>query len=119
MLVDKDKTSPKATRKPAARSGVESARGRKAAAPDGAVSAGSAAPRKRAARPAKAAVATLSSADRLEMIRQAAYYRAERRGFAPGRDAEDWLAAEAEVDAGLAAVARRPSRRAAAGKRAN
>ncbi len=33
------------------------------------------------------------------MIRLAAYFRAERRGFAPGNDWEDWLAAEAEVGA--------------------
>jgi hypothetical protein len=32
-----------------------------------------------------------------EMIREAAYYRAEKRGFAPGLEAEDWLQAEAEV----------------------
>jgi hypothetical protein len=30
-------------------------------------------------------------------IAEAAYYRAERRGFAPGGEIEDWLAAEAEV----------------------
>jgi len=35
---------------------------------------------------------------RRQMIAAAAYYRAERRGFAPGCDLEDWLAAEAEVD---------------------
>lgn len=28
----------------------------------------------------------------------AAYYRAERRGFAPGREIEDWLEAERELD---------------------
>lgn len=27
----------------------------------------------------------------------AAYFRAERRGFVPGHEAEDWLAAEAEI----------------------
>lgn len=27
----------------------------------------------------------------------AAYYRAEKRGFEPGHDLEDWLAAETEV----------------------
>jgi hypothetical protein len=32
-----------------------------------------------------------------EMIAQAAYYRAEKRGFAGGAEAEDWLQAEAEV----------------------
>ena len=28
-----------------------------------------------------------------------AYFRAERRGFAPGHELEDWLAAEREVEA--------------------
>jgi hypothetical protein len=37
------------------------------------------------------------------MIAEGAYLRAERRGFAPGHEAEDWLAAEAEVDALLKA----------------
>jgi hypothetical protein len=32
-----------------------------------------------------------------EMIREAAYYRAEKRGFAPGLEAEDWAQAESEV----------------------
>jgi len=31
------------------------------------------------------------------MIAVAAYYRAERRGFAPGAELEDWLDAEAEI----------------------
>jgi len=31
------------------------------------------------------------------MVRLAAYFRAEQRGFAPGREWEDWLVAEAEV----------------------
>jgi hypothetical protein len=35
------------------------------------------------------------------LIAQAAYYRAERRGFEPGHEAEDWLAAESEVDTAL------------------
>jgi DUF2934 family protein len=30
-------------------------------------------------------------------IAEAAYFRAERRGFAPGHETDDWLAAEAEV----------------------
>ena len=30
-------------------------------------------------------------------IAEAAYYRAEQRGFAPGREMEDWLEAETEV----------------------
>lgn len=37
--------------------------------------------------------------DRLQRIATAAYYRAEARGFVPGLEMEDWLQAEAEVDA--------------------
>jgi hypothetical protein len=40
------------------------------------------------------------------MIAQAAYLRAERRGFTGGNETEDWLAAEAEVDALLKAESR-------------
>ena len=40
---------------------------------------------------------------RYQMIAEAAYLRAERRGFMPGNEVEDWLAAEAEVDRLLAA----------------
>jgi Protein of unknown function (DUF2934) len=36
---------------------------------------------------------------RHDLIEQAAYFRAERRGFAPGHEVDDWLAAEQEVDA--------------------
>ncbi len=49
---------------------------------------------------------TISDADRRAMVETAAYYIAERRGFAPGHDAEDWAAAEAEVEE-LLAQARR------------
>jgi hypothetical protein len=35
---------------------------------------------------------------RQSMIEQLAYSLAERRGFAPGGEVDDWLAAEAEVD---------------------
>lgn len=38
---------------------------------------------------------------RAALIAEAAYFRAEKRGFDPGHDTEDWLAAEAEVDARL------------------
>jgi hypothetical protein len=35
---------------------------------------------------------------RRELISAAAYRRAQRRGFAAGKELDDWLAAEAEVD---------------------
>ena len=39
--------------------------------------------------------------DRQHMISTAAYYRAERRGFNGGDPVQDWLDAEAEIDAML------------------
>jgi hypothetical protein len=44
----------------------------------------------------------VSENERREMIAVEAYLRAERRGFEPGHEAEDWSAAEADVDARLA-----------------
>ena len=38
---------------------------------------------------------------RAALIARAAYFRAMNRGFAPGHELADWLAAEAEVDAEL------------------
>ena len=35
---------------------------------------------------------------RLRKIREAAYFKAEHRGFAPGHELDDWLEAEDEVD---------------------
>ena len=40
----------------------------------------------------------INQAARQRRIAIAAYYRAERRGFAAGRELEDWLAAEQEID---------------------
>ncbi len=39
-----------------------------------------------------------SAADRLERVAVAAYYMAEARGFTPGYELEDWLAAEEMID---------------------
>jgi hypothetical protein len=48
--------------------------------------------------PRKAPGTDVSLEERYRMIAEAAYLRAERRGFEPGREVEDWLAAEGEVD---------------------
>ena len=41
----------------------------------------------------------LAAADeRLRHIATAAYFKAEARGFQPGRELDDWLEAEAEYD---------------------
>lgn len=42
---------------------------------------------------------------RLTMICDAAYFLAERRGFATGHELDDWLAAEQQIDLALAAGA--------------
>jgi hypothetical protein len=53
--------------------------------------------------PQAPARAKLTPEARQALIAEAAYLRAERRGFAPGREVEDWLAAEIEIDALLRA----------------
>ena len=63
---------------------------------------------KRAATPKGSTVSTaieISEDVRRGMIAEAAYLRAERRGFSGGheKEREDWVAAEAEVDALLKA----------------
>lgn len=54
-----------------------------------------------AATKSEASTATINISDeqRLEMIAQAAYYKAEKRGFSGGDPREDWLTAELEIDA--------------------
>jgi hypothetical protein len=50
------------------------------------------------AAPHTAAKAPPTPVDRYASIAQAAYFRSQHRGFKPGHEMEDWLAAEAEVD---------------------
>ncbi len=47
------------------------------------------------ARPSASPV--LGAQERQMLIARAAYFRAERRGFAPGGELQDWVEAEAEV----------------------
>jgi hypothetical protein len=46
--------------------------------------------------------ASITEYERQQRIADNAYYRAERRHFAPGYELIDWFAAEAEVDRQLA-----------------
>ncbi|AGA91610.1 Protein of unknown function (DUF2934) [Thioflavicoccus mobilis 8321] len=41
---------------------------------------------------------TISPEERENMIRMAAYFKAEKRQFAPGFETQDWADAEREVD---------------------
>jgi hypothetical protein len=45
---------------------------------------------------------TVTPEERWRMVAEAAYLRAEKRGFSGGNPTDDWLAAEAEIDAVLA-----------------
>jgi len=40
----------------------------------------------------------LDTEARRRMIAEAAYFAAEKRGFTPGGEVDDWLGAEAEID---------------------
>jgi len=48
----------------------------------------------------------LSALERHEWITQAAYFRAQERGFAAGHELEDWFAAASELDQLLASAGR-------------
>jgi hypothetical protein len=43
-------------------------------------------------------LSSASEENRHRHIAEAAYYRAQRRGFAPGQEQEDWIAAENDID---------------------
>ena len=53
----------------------------------------------------KSSAAPVSADARRVMIAEAAYYLAQRRGFAGGNEVEDWLLAERQIDAALSAEA--------------
>ncbi len=48
--------------------------------------------------PDAASAAPVESQDRAQMIAEAAYVRAAQRNFESGRELDDWLAAELEID---------------------
>jgi len=57
----------------------------------------------KAVAPRSGKAAGVPAEQRRNYIEMAAYYIAERRGFAPGNPLEDWVQAEAEIDRLLAA----------------
>lgn len=50
------------------------------------------------ARPTLRAVPSFGDSPREQMIAEAAYFRAEQRGFAPGNEMSDWLEAESDIE---------------------
>lgn len=81
-----------------------SSNGKKTAAKPAAKKAAAAAPHKPTAKSAPNRTARVDTQSRVtqeerrKMIAEAAYLRAERRGFMGGDPTEDWLSAEAEID---------------------
>jgi hypothetical protein len=51
-----------------------------------------------------AAPAAIGPEERYDRVAEAAYLRAEHRGFLPGSELQDWLDAEAEIDTLLTQV---------------
>lgn len=51
---------------------------------------------------------SLTAPERQQVIAERAYSRAEQRGFAPGRELEDWLAAEEELNSVCSLMSRDP-----------
>ncbi len=51
-----------------------------------------------AAAPNRVPTTRVTPEERWQMIAQAAYFRAQKRGFAPGGEIQDWLDAETEVE---------------------
>ena len=94
----KSTTSKKSTTGTEAKAKVKAKTTAKTAAPKKAAPKKAAAPRNSAPRAKKAASAGINEESRLHMIREAAYYRALHRGFGGGAEAEDWCAAEREID---------------------
>jgi len=75
------------------------------------------APKPTAPAATKVPAASAAPVDRDEMVRVAAYFRALRRGFAPGYEVADWLEAQAEVDEIIGTAVAPKSRKAPAKKR--
>lgn len=53
----------------------------------------------RPARPRVNKTGLVSPEERVRLIAEAAYFKAAQRGFASGGELEDWVEAEAEIDA--------------------
>jgi len=51
--------------------------------------------------PVESKAQSVSAEERWNMIKEAAYYKAEKRGFTGGDTAKDWAEAEKEIDAML------------------
>ena len=72
-------------------------KGKAASKPGSQVAAPTKSPAKSAPEQRKAGAPSISAQERERLIARVAYFRAEKRGFAPGNELQDWVEAEAEV----------------------
>jgi hypothetical protein len=71
----------------------------KSASPAKAAAAKPTAPAPKAPAPKATKATQVSAEERWRMIAEAAYFRAEKRGFSGGDPADDWVQAEKQIDA--------------------
>lgn len=62
-------------------------------------------------KPARTPANKMNPEQRWRMVAEAAYYKAEKRGFQGGDSARDWIEAEAEIDAQLGAKTARKTKK--------
>ena len=72
-------------------------KGKAASKPGSHVAVSAKSPAKSAPELRKASAPNISAEERERLIARVAYFRAEKRGFAPGNELQDWIEAEAEV----------------------
>jgi hypothetical protein len=92
------KIAPAPAKTPAATTGAKKTTARKAPVKSGAAAPRSAPNALEGKLISLKSLANVSDEERLHMIHEAAYYRAEKRRFAPGHEVEDWAEAEREID---------------------
>jgi hypothetical protein len=93
MVKKKSATKKKATKKVAKKSSVKKSVSKKAAVKKKAAS------KKKVS--AEAAGKTIDNETRYKMVAEAAYHLSEQQGFEPGRDMDNWLIAEQQIEAQL------------------
>jgi hypothetical protein len=97
-----EKSSKKVAAAPVAKAAASASAAKAAPAPIAKPVAPPAAAQRTPAPAASAPKAKVDAKERQRLIAEAAYYRAQKRGFAPGHEVQDWVAAEKDVDARLA-----------------
>jgi hypothetical protein len=95
--VSKEATKKKVTKKKVVKKTVKTKKAPTKKAPAKKAPAKKAATKKAASKPAKPSKLDITPEERWKMIAIAAYHKAEKRGFVPGNELQDWAEAEKEI----------------------